>query len=183
MWHYIGDPDIVRSLALSPFSGCLTRLRADDVKSRRLCHPSVNASLGFTLMLWKANVITHHMPSPVPFHSLQVLLLLATQWPLEPWSRCWGEPCGGLAASLQYTISTVCFLSRGSVVRIPGMHPHLQWNRILLLAMSPYSTVYNNISHWTAGSHPCLLPLLKLSPEPVVLMFPSTKSTCCLTSI
>jgi hypothetical protein len=30
--RYIGDPDVILSLASSPFSGCFTRLRADNVK-------------------------------------------------------------------------------------------------------------------------------------------------------
>jgi hypothetical protein len=34
--------------------------------------------------------------------------------------------------------STVCFPSGGTAVCIPEMHPHLQWNRVLLLAMSNY---------------------------------------------
>jgi hypothetical protein len=29
--RYIGDPDVILSLALSPFSGCFTRLHADNV--------------------------------------------------------------------------------------------------------------------------------------------------------
>jgi hypothetical protein len=32
---------------LSPFSGCFTRLHADDVKRRQLCHAQVGASRGF----------------------------------------------------------------------------------------------------------------------------------------
>jgi hypothetical protein len=43
----IGDPDVIWSLALLTFSGCFTRLHADNVKSQRLFHPSVGASLGF----------------------------------------------------------------------------------------------------------------------------------------
>ncbi len=49
--------------------------------------------------------------------------------------------CGGPVASLQYTVSlvqwsTVCFLPwGGAMVHVPGMHPHLQWNQVLLLAM------------------------------------------------
>ncbi len=34
--------------------------------------------------------------------------------------------------------STVCFPPRGAAVYVPGMHPHLQWNWVLLLAMSRY---------------------------------------------
>ncbi len=32
--------------------------------------------------------------------------------------------------------STICFLPSGALDRIPRMHPHLQWNRVLLLVMS-----------------------------------------------
>ncbi len=53
--------------------------------------------------------------------------------------------CGGPAASLQYTVSLVHWVNRlipawggGGAVRVPWMHPHLQWNRVLLLAMSLY---------------------------------------------
>jgi hypothetical protein len=34
--------------------------------------------------------------------------------------------------------STIRFPPRGAAVRIPGMHPHLQWNQVLLLDMSPF---------------------------------------------
>ncbi len=40
---FIGDPDVIRSLASSPFSGCFTRLHANYVKRRRLCHPSAGS--------------------------------------------------------------------------------------------------------------------------------------------
>jgi hypothetical protein len=104
--RYIGDPNVIRSLALPPFSGCFTRICANIVKSR-LDHTS------------------HAFPGSIPFfvgpppsqHS---------DW-LEPWSSCWGEPCGGPAILLQYTVSlvkwsTVCFPSRGSAVCVLGMH-------------------------------------------------------------
>ncbi len=51
--RYIGDPDMIRSLVSLPFSGCFTKLRADNVKSQRLCRPSVGASLGFALTMCK----------------------------------------------------------------------------------------------------------------------------------
>ncbi len=38
--------------------------------------------------------------------------------------------------------STTCFLPRGEVIRVPGMQPHLQWNQVLLLAMSPYTIAF-----------------------------------------
>ncbi len=46
--RYIGDPDMIWSLASLPFRGCFTRLHADNVKSQQLHRPSVGASLGFT---------------------------------------------------------------------------------------------------------------------------------------
>ncbi len=51
--------------------------------------------------------------------------------------------CGGPAASFQYTVSLVQWVNRslpaqGAAVPVPGMHPHLQWNRALLLAMPHY---------------------------------------------
>jgi hypothetical protein len=75
---YIGDPDMIRSLASSPFSGRFSMLCANDVKSQQLRRPSMGASLGFVPRMWKAFVITHHIPFLVPFRSLEVLLLLAT---------------------------------------------------------------------------------------------------------
>ncbi len=44
--------------------------------------PSLGASQGFTPSMRGANLIAHHVPSLVPFHSLQVLIL-ATQWPVR----------------------------------------------------------------------------------------------------
>ncbi len=87
------------------------------------------------------------MPFSVPYHSLQILLLLATQWLVKsPQSSCrgGGEPCGVPVASLQYTVSLVQWVKRllpaqGAAVCIPGMHPHLQWNWVLLSAMSHYT--------------------------------------------
>jgi hypothetical protein len=83
--------------------------------------------------------------SLVPFCSLQVLLLLATQWLVRALFKLLGggEPCGGYVVSLQYTVSLVQWVKyvlppRGAAVCIPGMHPHLQWNWVLLLAMSRY---------------------------------------------
>ncbi len=59
----------------------------------------------------KPAVIT--LPSPVPFHSLQVLLLLATQWPVRaPVKLLGGAICGGPAFSHQYTVSLVQWVNR-----------------------------------------------------------------------
>jgi hypothetical protein len=33
MSHHIGDPNVIRSLALSPFSGRFTEFHADNVKA------------------------------------------------------------------------------------------------------------------------------------------------------
>jgi hypothetical protein len=48
---YVDNLDVIQILALSPFSRRFTRLRTDNVKSRRLCHPSVDAPLGFALTM------------------------------------------------------------------------------------------------------------------------------------
>ncbi len=147
MSRYIGDIDVIWSLASSLFRGHFIRLHADDVKSQWLCHPSVRASLGFALTMWKSDIITHHMPSPVPFRSLQVLILLTTQWLVRALVKLLG---GNPVEALQLhcntqshwsSWSTVCFPPKGAAVCLLGMHPHLQWNRILLLAMSRYSWI------------------------------------------
>ncbi len=53
------------------------------------------------------------------------------------WTRV--SACGGPAASPQWSSrSTVCSSPEGAAVRVPGMRPHLQWNRVRLLAMSRY---------------------------------------------
>jgi hypothetical protein len=82
---FSGDPNVILVTGfIAPLGWCFTRLHANDVKSRELCRPSVDASQGFAPTIWKANMITHHMPSPVQFCSLQVLLLLSTQWLVRP---------------------------------------------------------------------------------------------------
>jgi hypothetical protein len=103
MSPFIDDLDVIWSVASSPFSGCFTRLCADDVKSRRLCCPSLDASVGFAPTMWKADVITHHLPFPVPFHSLQVLLLLATHWQVRATSQVAGGGGGGLWRPYNFT--------------------------------------------------------------------------------
>ncbi len=50
---YIGYPEVFWSLASLPFSGCISRLCADNVKSQRLRCPSVGASLGFAPTMCK----------------------------------------------------------------------------------------------------------------------------------
>ncbi len=90
----------------------------------------------------KADVITHHMHSPVPFHSLQVLLLLATQWPVRaPVKLLGGGGCSFTPIdSLTGPVGQL-FVPRlrGAGVCIQGMHPYSQWNWVLLLAMSHYN--------------------------------------------
>ncbi len=57
---------------------------------------------------------------------------------------------------------TVCFMPGGQC--FPGLHPHLQWNRVLLLAMSCYigdPNVIHNLSH----AFPCFF-LLLAGPSP-----------------
>jgi hypothetical protein len=41
--------------------------------------------------------------------------------------------------SLWSSGSTVCSLPGGAAVHVPGLHSHLQWNQVLLLAMSSYN--------------------------------------------
>jgi hypothetical protein len=129
--RYIGDPDVIRSLASPPFSGWFTKLPDNNVKNQRLHSSSVGTPLGFVLTMWRADSIAHHMPSPVPFHSLQALLLLATQWPVRaPVKLLGGSPVEALQfhsnTQSHWSLgSTLCFPSRGSVVRILGMHKHI----------------------------------------------------------
>jgi hypothetical protein len=44
--------------------------------------------------------------------------------------------------------SIVCFWLKGAAVRVPGMHPHLQWNQIILLAMPRYIGDQDVVDHW-----------------------------------
>jgi hypothetical protein len=142
-----GDPHMIRSLALLPFSGCCTRLRANNVKRRRLHCPSVGASLGIESTMRKAGMITHAFPGSIPLlagpppppHNK-----VTGQSPGQVAGGGGGEACGGPAASLRYQShqasgSTICFLPRAAVW-VLGMHSHLQWNQVLLLAMSHYNT-------------------------------------------
>jgi hypothetical protein len=84
---------------------CFTRSHTNNVKSWQLHHPSGGGSEGFALTMWKADVITHHRPSPVPFCSLQDFLLLTTQWPVRAmvkllggtlWMPCFFTPTHSL---------------------------------------------------------------------------------------
>jgi hypothetical protein len=93
MSGYIGDTDVIQLLALSTFSGCFTRLCADDVKSRQFRNTSVRASLGFNVK----SQCDH--TSFFRFHSAPCRSSSSSQhsdW-LEPWSSCWWEalwrPC------------------------------------------------------------------------------------------
>ncbi len=88
------------------------------------------APLRFAPTMWKASC-DHTLPSPVLFYSLQVLLLLATQWLLRARSSCWEGGEGALQRPGNYSNtqshwssgSIVCFPSNGSAVHVPGMHP------------------------------------------------------------
>ncbi len=78
MSRCIGDPDVIWSLALLPFSGqsqgfAPTMWKADSfVAFTRLCADDVQSQ--------HDNQSQHHMPSPFPFCYLQVILPLAIQW-------------------------------------------------------------------------------------------------------
>ncbi len=105
------------------------------------------ASLGFMPMKWNASC-DHTLPSPVPFHSMHALLLLATQWTVRALVKLLGG--GGPIQALQFhsttqshwsSGSTVYFPSRGSVVCVLGMHKPTHWNQV-----SPVSAyIYNGI--------------------------------------
>jgi hypothetical protein len=64
------------------------------------------ASLGFAPTMRKASC-DHTLPSPVPFYSLQVLLLLATQWPVRGKVKLLG---GSPVEALQFHSNTVSLL-------------------------------------------------------------------------
>jgi hypothetical protein len=88
------------------------------------------ASLGFVPTMWKASC-DYTLPSPVPFHSLQVLLLLATQWPVRALLNCWGKPCEGPAIS--HSLSGPVGQPLASRLGVSGSCPgdaHSQWNRL-----------------------------------------------------
>jgi hypothetical protein len=107
---------LITGLALgsAPTMGNFTILRTKDVQSQ----------------LWL------HIAFFVPFHSLQVLLLLATQWPVRaPVKLLGGRPVKSLqfyynTQSHWSSGSTICSPSRVSPVRIPEMYPLSQWNRV-----------------------------------------------------
>ncbi len=128
-----GDPDIILLLAWLPCSGHFTRLHANNVNS---------------------DVITHRKLSLVSFCSLQVHLLPTAQWlvraPVTLLEGGGGSPVEVLQfhSNTQYHWSSGSTICLGAVVRIPGMHPHLLWNCVLLLEMSRYKTteIYWEIS-------------------------------------
>ncbi len=95
------------------------------------------------------------MPSRVPFCSLQVLLLLATQWPVKSPGQLlegWGSPLEALqlhsnTQSHWSSRSTICIKLGGAAVRIP----QLQWNRVPLLAMSRYIHIVPDTASYIRG--------------------------------
>jgi hypothetical protein len=74
-----GDPDVMQSLVSLPFSGCFTRLRADNVKSQRLHCPSVGASLGFAPTMckptWSHTALLSRFHAVCRLHNQQSQLL------------------------------------------------------------------------------------------------------------
>ncbi len=115
-------------------------------------HPFASWQGGSSSRPGDASTHTNKTGSPVSYVCLATLVtlmwsLLATIGPL-----C-SRPCDNLSHSAALAIpsrvhsnkqshwssgSTVCFLPRRVAVRILGMHPHIPWNRVLLLAMSCY---------------------------------------------
>ncbi len=125
---YIGDPDMLGHWPRP-------RLRVDNRKLHEASRRNVKSQL------WS------HMPSPVPFHSLQVLLLLATQWPFKAPLELLGggKPCGGPAISLQYTVGQL-FASRLQGQWFPAWGCTHNWTGFLLLALSHYIPII-----WSLG--------------------------------
>jgi hypothetical protein len=117
------------TLGFAPTMGSFIRLRAHYGKSQ----------------LWS------HMPSPVSFHSLRGLLLLATQWPVRaPFKLVGGGGWGSHVEVLQFHSTTQSHWSnrinrmlpiKGSAVCVPGMHPHSQWSRFLVVTLSRYNLI------------------------------------------
>jgi hypothetical protein len=68
---------------------------------------------------------------------------------------------------------SICFFPRGTVVHVPGMHPHLQWNWILLLTMSRYRSDPNMIpDHWLDRSSPLAISQWPDTPAALAMPFP-----------
>ncbi len=155
--HYIGDPDMIQSLASSPFSGHFTRLHAIDVKGQRWLHrPSVGASLGFAPTMWDDDVITHHMPSRFPFCSLQVLLLLTTQWPVRaPVKLLGGAQCRPWSFTPTQSLTGLVGQPFASHIRGSGSHPG--GAPTLLELRCPVSNV---LLHWWLCSDPWSLAMI-----------------------
>ncbi len=110
----IGDPNVIWSLTLLPFSGCFTRLCANNVKSQQLCCASVGASLGSAPTMWLADVILLYTAllswfharcrSSFWLHNQQSRLLGGALW-----RTCNLEPAISL---LSHYVSLVQFASR-----------------------------------------------------------------------
>jgi hypothetical protein len=118
-----GDPDVILLLAWSPFSGCFTRLHANNVNSP--CDHTSQALPGFILLLAgpppPSSTVTGKSPSHVAGGGSPVEVLQLHSNTRSYWSSG----------------STICL---GAVVHILGMNPYLLWNCVLLLEMSRKTT-------------------------------------------
>jgi hypothetical protein len=128
-------PDVIRSLALLPCSGCFTRLRTDNVKSQRLRRTSVSASLGFALTMCEP--IWSHTALLSRFHASCRSPFLLHNWQ----SGCWGgapwRACNLISFS-QCLTGPVDYLFASCYVR-PGFKSsggYLCETGILLIALS-----------------------------------------------
>ncbi len=120
---------MIWSLASLPFSGCFTRLSADNVKSQQLRCPSVGASLGFAPTMCKLTWS----------HTALLSRFLAAQ-PTE--LAAGGSSVESLQSHHIHNMShwssglPVCFPLWGTRVQTPGVY--LCETGILLLALSRY---------------------------------------------
>jgi hypothetical protein len=99
------------------------------------------------LCLRSCNNLSHRLPQPclLRIHSAPYRSLSSSQYSdllNPPGQFAGGEPCGDPVASLQYTVSLVQWVNH----LLPawgagGVHPHLQWNQVLQLAMFCYSFI------------------------------------------
>jgi hypothetical protein len=100
------------------------------------------------LCLQSHDNLCHRLPEPgLPrFHSVPCMSSSSSQHSDQlnpPVKLLGGRPVEALqlhskTQSYWSSVSTVSFPPREAAVRVLGMHPHRQWNRVLLLAMSCY---------------------------------------------